>query len=757
MLIGFSILIGITTTALYAEEIRIDTAEQWRMWTLPGDALSVGTDAISPSFVRRDINAVQNAPDFGGGIRAAGSALGQAERVIDGDPATAWLPSSETSVEDWWIEFDLGRAVSAREIVLTLAPEGPPLEFFRVFASNGEEFFNTSGTTIAGQIRYNDTWRYSFNEERLITINFGLKPLQFIRIQADRTTPGAGLAELAVESVGDNIALGLIDRGGAVSILNEIGGAKEGYESSGKSITLVDGDIKSNWTYKGASAPGDTEFEFDLGAVFWVDRVRLLGDLTGIPPSGVERARTRQLAINYSWYKLWASDGSLSPDGSLRWTLVGGLPESRRNWRDIVHFEERFPLEQIRYLRLRFGNQGCCLSGTTAEVQVFGEGHPAKLKATSPIYDLGGDKNITALSWQADLPPGTRLEIRSRSGNELIELYIFHDKNGKEITQRKYDKLIPSFKGRIDTLRSPGADWSTWSESYDAPNLPFLSPVPRRYLQLDASFFSTDRQRAVRLEEIALEFDEPLAAITRGEIYPVEVQPGEPAIFTYFIRPGFAPGNIGFDQLLLTSSAPIEFHELRIDGETATVSAHATNRGARIDLGQTIRHQGLLEIDFESTIFANQTRFDAFLLHANRGNGTLEVRQQVDPGNAATEIPSEAISVALPPEVPLLDELVLSSNFLTPNGDGLNDELQLSLNVLRLLSPRILRTEVLDLSGRLERLLTEAPITAGRFEISWDGRNQHGVLLAPGLYVLHIEVAGDAETARRARIIAVAY
>ena len=152
----------------------------------------------------------------------------------------------------------------------------------------------------------------------------------------------------------------------------------------------------------------------------------------------------------------------------------------------------------------------------------------------------------------------------------------------------------------------------------------------------------------------------------------------------------------------------------------------------------------MLEIDFESTIFANQTRFDAFLLHANGGNGALEVRQQVDPGDAAPEIPSEAISVALPPEVPLLDELVLSSNFLTPNGDGLNDELQLSLNVLRLLSPRILRTEVLDLSGRLERLFTAAPITAGRVEISWDGRNQHGVLLAPGLYVLHIEVAGRA-------------
>ena len=137
--------------------------------------------------------------------------------------------------------------------------------------------------------------------------------------------------------------------------------------------------------------------------------------------------------------------------------------------------------------------------------------------------------------------------------------------------------------------------------------------------------------------------------------------------------------------------------------------------------------------------------------------GDAEIRQQVDPGNADATIASGAISVALPAQVPILDNLALSSAVLTPNGDGTHDELRLSLNVLRLLSPRVLRAEVLDLSGRRKCLLANAPVIAGRVELAWDGRDEGNALVAPGLYLLRLEVGGDAETARIARVVSVAY
>ncbi|MCE2450380.1 MAG: discoidin domain-containing protein [Candidatus Latescibacteria bacterium] len=454
--------------ALEAEELRLGGPGGWSEWTLPGDAVDVADGVLKPAFVRQNIDAVQNAATFGGGIRDAGTALNRAALLIDGDVETAWAPAAEAPLEDWWIEVDLGRVVSARTIRLRFAEDGEPLEFFKVFTSDGEPFFTNAGVAIEGTLRYNKRRRYSFSQDRVIEIDFGLKPLQHIRIQADKKTPGAQLSELSVKSVGDNLSLGAQERGGQIDVHSLVGsGRDERYENPLISRNLIDGDITSYWGRKeGRGVTPMGLFILDLGVLFWVDRVRLLGDFTGLPTTG-ERARTRFGSINYLWYKMSGSDGSLAPDGSLRWVSLGELPESLRNRRDIVHFEERFPSTKLRYVRLLFGMTSGALSGTTAEFQVFGEGFPAALTALSPIFDLGGKKTISALDWQSQVPPDTRLEIRSRTGNLLDEEYSFFDKNGKEVSARKYDKLIPSFRGRIDTVRTIGSDWSNWSPAYE--------------------------------------------------------------------------------------------------------------------------------------------------------------------------------------------------------------------------------------------------------------------------------------------------
>ena len=46
---------------------------------------------------------------------------------------------------------------------------------------------------------------------------------------------------------------------------------------------------------------------------------------------------------------------------------------------------------------------------------------------------------------------------------------------------------------------------------------------------------------------------------------------------------------------------------------------------------------------------------------------------------------------------------------------------------------------------------------AGRVALEWDGRDRAGGLVAPGNYVLHIEVSGDAHTDQVSRIVSVAY
>ena len=65
--------------------------------------------------------------------------------------------------------------------------------------------------------------------------------------------------------------------------------------------------------------------------------------------------------------------------------------------------------------------------------------------------------------------------------------------------------------------------------------------------------------------------------------------------------------------------------------------------------------------------------------------------QQVDAGDASEAVASETVSVALPANPGLLDGLTLSSQVLTPNGDGVGDRLALEFNLLKVLDPRTVR------------------------------------------------------------------
>lgn len=748
------LICGVAYSPAAGDKLQVGTSADWDAWQRPGDAIEIRRGKAGPRFVRRNIDAVANAGNFGGGIRAAGSNGDAAGNLIDESLDSFWAPDWDDDPANRYVEIDLGRVVSARRVVLRLREDGPPLEFFQVLLSNGERFFDSTGLPLPSIVRYSDRFRYSFNQQREVVIEYGLKPLQFIRIEVDLPTAEAGISSVEVEAVGDNIALGMRERGGRVDILNEIGTRAEGYESTGNSNALIDGDIASSWRYWGFSQPGDTEFTFDLGALYWVDRVRILGDLAGIAPSSVDWRWTRRNAIHFPWYILWGSDGSLAPDGSLRWQILGELPEHPRNLRDIVHFEEQFSLRPLRYLRMRYPNRQCCITGTTAEFQVFGEGYPASTIMQSPIYDLGAVRNAAALSWQVEAPAGTRVEIRSRTGNLLQELYVFHDKNGKEVTERKYNRLIPSFKGRVDTVRSPGADWSIWSQAYERAGRGFLSPTPRRFVQLQVNFISADPMQRAVIDELVLGYDEPLAAATRAEIDPVQAQPGQRTAFTYYLGWDAGASSTGFDQLLMRSRADIELGAIRAAGRVLDAEVTPVDGGLDIAFAAPFVRAGLLEIDFASTIYRQQMPFEAFLAS---GAGEQQIRQRVDVGDASEAVASEAIAVSLPVGPALIDQLALSAALVTPNGDGIGEVLRIEFALLNVLQPRLLHVALYDLSGRQVRVLHDQPQTAGPIALRWDGRGESGQMAAPGNYILRVKVQGDAQTQETSKIIALAY
>ena len=96
---------------------------------------------------------------------------------------------------------------------------------------------------------------------------------------------------------------------------------------------------------------------------------------------------------------------------------------------------------------------------------------------------------------------------------------------------------------------------------------------------------------------------------------------------------------------------------------------------------------------------------------------------------------------------------------LTPNGDGINDELQVRFALLKVLEERPLGVEFYDLSGRLMGRAAGGGEMGkvGSQAFTWDGRDLSGQLVPPGVYLCRIKVEADDQDSQLMRLVHVAY
>jgi len=72
------------------------------------------------------------------------------------------------------------------------------------------------------------------------------------------------------------------------------------------------------------------------------------------------------------------------------------------------------------------------------------------------------------------------------------------------------------------------------------------------------------------------------------------------------------------------------------------------------------------------------------------------------------------------------------------------------------LEPRPLCLRLFDLAGRLLHEQEEDAM-AGEQQVTWAGRDSGGQLVAPGIYILELQVIGDAREETVRRLISVVY
>ena len=771
------------TTPLAADMLSFDSAEEWAQWQQPFGLVQVGEQGqLSLVKFRKDINLVADAHHFvhetrkrgdavAGGLWQAGSNEADAPLAIDGDPTTYWQPSPDDAREDWFITIDLGRAALAREIRLKFPDQegARPFRQFRVFTTSGvriaatddlflyRQAFRTTRPNAESEIVI--PLRYAGRDSALaIDPDLDLTPaernnyqlIQYIQIISEEQNADAALAEIEVIGIGDNIAIGTSQRGNFV----------EG-DGTGSTFNLFDANLNTNNTVTGCRgelaewAEGGTWFRADLGATFFIDEMFIYSmqpdeGTLGFTISGTGPGHT-----------LLFSNGTPATGTA----PIVEVPENvdyeqvfthlAPNADNLLYMRYLFAPRKARYL---FWHGVTCRGWGIVkwgEMQLFSPGYPAQVELQSAFINLGevaGDgrpKVIKALHWDADLPPGTRMQLRSRSGNALAPIYTFHNKIGEEITEEKWNSSPKVLRGAIDTALVVGEDWDAWSNVYQFSGETFKSQSPRRFVQLELILATDHPEVAPTVNELSIEFDAALLQSARGRIEPRSAPLNEETVFTYTLLPSAGPDDVGFDLMRFDLPGPVNLPSVSVEKGVETVSATAFLRGDSllVALPDPVRDDSV-RVHFTTHLVRNATLF------------ALDLGSSAHPGLwQSVEPAARRANIVMLPELTnssqLIDDFFISSPTLTPNGDGINDRLEVRFIVLKV-EGREPRVEVFDLARRKVAVL--APVAEGLHHIfTWDGTQASGAVVEPGIYVLRVDLGADAGDDTMLRTISVAY
>ena len=604
------------------------------------------------------------------------------------------------------------------------------------------------------------------------------------------------LAELEIWGEGEDLARRLLDRGGTIATSPVIETAPN---------SMFDGDIFTSflidYTIKVHHGLREGEFVADLGAFFWINSMRIIMNLRGAGHG-----------FTFGDFKLDFSDGSRNVDGSLKWvtgkrveqepvaksrqTVVPGLELHRSQ----VHAERhRFGAPILaRFFRLVYEKANDDIVTLFAgihpitELRMFGDGFQPRVSLESPLIDPGGTRTLTTIEWDAVTPPGTSVFLQTRTSSTKSEVTHYFNRLGEEVTAEKYDKLkepddrvkIPdvNLKGDIVTEEIMGSDASAWSEPYLVSGSRITSPSPRDFVQIRATLVSDRPETAATLESLRLNYTNPLADRFLGEVTPARIESlAVERSFSLYVRPDFGRSNPGFDGFLLTAPDGMSLdrfsrifagpeQELITEGDLSEyVIADAVQLDTAEDsllvsfpLIESEAEIEVLRLDFTGRLFSVGGQVQAFAQFAGDGDAET-VWQQVDGGDAAEGVDSNSLLVVgVQKRRQLMTAFDVPAVF-TPNGDGVNDELVLRFAVVLVGASRAVEVSVFDLSGRLVRTLRQQEaVGAGEYAMEWDGEDEAGHRVPPGVYALRFHVAADDEGAdldkgEIMRTVAVAY
>jgi hypothetical protein len=574
-----------------------------------------------------------------------------------------------------------------------------------------------------------------------------------------------------------NISLGVIDRGGAIDVPGLDASQKDPEQLAG----MLSGDNRIAFDRKFVTGRivrnNGVSIRIDLGARFGVDRIVFYPRMTELFPFANEFLRG---------YELFLNDGlpqNLFASGQPIFTSpVQREPDNRQPIAD-VQINPQF----VRYLQLKSIST---LGFEMDEIEVYGRGFVPTASYVSNVIDLGEDMVWGQLDWNeavAGNRTDSRLEVRVRSGQDSTPDTFFRNANiggrqpeyvptdtrGEPLTQETYEGLAENQRGPI---RSDAAnDWVQWQQIGNGAELTI--PAPRRFIQFRIDFANLNLDAGRAVSDLGFEFESPPVDRIVAEIEPPQTAAGQQTTFTYAARISNASQRAGFtlfeiqtpsrvsairsaeiqnaagerlnqalfDVDLATQSLPIRV------GDFSIVSVEENHFTLQMPL--IVEDGTFLKIVFDAAVFRYGTRFQGRAF----ADASVKLPLQTESGDASIDLDTDDLSVKITLGSQVVGPVAISPRLFTPNGDGTNDQAQISYTVLHLLEPSPTQVGIYDLAGNRVRQLSSTEVQNGRITLQWDGRDDSGRLVRPGIYLVSVEIRSDRQTERRSSSLSVVY
>ena len=279
-------------------------------------------------------------------------------------------------------------------------------------------------------------------------------------------------------------------------------------------------------------------------------------------------------------------------------------------------------------------------------------------------------------------------------------------------------------------------------------------PQPELAGHPDVEFVQLSWEDLAAGPEVALAGDvQPAGGLT-------QVPLGQAAELIYDIRGEFADAGAGFDALRIRTGTRAAFTRLEMGAPPIAVEPVAIVEGEeeltvvlpeRVGPGAA---QGA-RVVFVADVFSLAWTFSGEVYNA----GVDALSQPVEPGDASAELGTNSLRVlgmAGQSAEPVVG-LNFSSRVLTPNGDGVHDEVEISYALVGVPEDVPVVFKVYSLDGRQ---VAQRSLGAQRFgaqRVRWDGRAGKGGLLLPGLYLVEIALQAERTGRRRLRPLTLIY